>query len=103
MLISIDEKAAFWFKKEFAYTDSIWIRMFPQYAGFGAQNKGYSLAFSAETPANAGYSKEVNGITFFIEGNDVWFFEETETHLSINEYLDELHVTYKEVSLSPVN
>jgi uncharacterized protein YneR len=97
MFISIDESAASWFGKEFEVNKPFSIRMFPQYAGFGQKNKGYSLAFSAETPTNPGYTTEINGITFFVEGNDVWFFEDTETALSINNLLDELHVTYKEV------
>jgi uncharacterized protein YneR len=96
MLLSIDESAATWFNKEFEINKPLSIRMFPQYAGFGEKHKGYSLAFSAETPTNVGFTTEINGITFFIEGNDVWFFEDTETYLSVNDLLDELHVTYIE-------
>ncbi|HEY2421207.1 MAG TPA: hypothetical protein VGI04_07325 [Neobacillus sp.] len=96
MLILIDERATLWFTKEFEIKQPFNIRMFPQYAGFGQQHKGYSLAFSAETPTNAGYTKEINGITFFVEGNDVWFFEDTETALSVDDHIDELQVTYKE-------
>jgi uncharacterized protein YneR len=70
--------------------------MLPQYAGFGQKHKGYSLAFSAETPANMGYAKEINGITFFIEGTDVWFFEDTETFLSANDSLEEIQISFKE-------
>ncbi|MFF2446305.1 HesB/YadR/YfhF family protein [Neobacillus sp. NPDC058068] len=96
MLISFDEKATLWFSKEFEINKPFSIRMFPQYAGFGEKHKGYSLAFSAENPTNAGIIKVINGITFFVEDNDVWFFEDTETYLSVNGLLDELHVTYKE-------
>ncbi|MGG1396447.1 hypothetical protein ABE288_00890 [Bacillus salipaludis] len=94
MFITIDEKAAAWFTKEFELNKPFSIRMFPQYAGFGQKHKGYSLAFSAEIPANVGYSKEVNGITFFVEGNDVWFFEDTQTLLSVDDRLEELQVSY---------
>jgi uncharacterized protein YneR len=96
MFISIDEKAGLWFSNEFEINKPYSIRMFPQYAGFGEKHKGYSLAFSAEYPANAGITKEINGITFFVEDNDVWFFEDTETYLSVDDLLDELQVTYKE-------
>lgn len=96
MLISIDEKAATWFTREFEQNKPFSIRMFPQYAGFGQKHKGYSLAFSAETPANVGYTKELNGITFFVEGNDVWFFEDTETFLSANDNLEEIQISFKE-------
>jgi uncharacterized protein YneR len=103
MFISIDEKASLWFSKEFEIIKPFSIRMFPQYAGFGAKHKGYSLAFSAEQPANLGFKKELNGITFFVEGNDVWFFEETETYLSVDDLLEEIHVTYKEKSALALN
>ena len=103
MFISIDKRATSWFTKEFEINKPFSIRMFPQYAGFGQKHKGYSLAFSAETPTNAGYKKEINGITFFVEGNDEWFFEDTETSLSVDDLLEELKVTYKEEINAAIN
>jgi uncharacterized protein YneR len=94
MMISIDEKAFSWFNKEFELSKPFSIRMFPQYAGLGEKHKGYSLAFSAETPTNAGFTKEMNGITFYVEGNDTWFFDDTETNLSLD-LKDELKVSFK--------
>lgn len=99
MLISIDERAAAWFNKEFEINKPFTIRLYPQYAGFGEKHKGYSLAFSAELPANAGYTTDINGITFYVEGNDVWFFENTETYLSVNDLSEEIIVTYKDPAI----
>jgi uncharacterized protein YneR len=99
MLISIDERAATWFKKEYEMQKPFTIRLYPQYAGFGEKHKGYSLAFSAELPSNAGYAKDINGITFYVEGNDVWFFENTETYLSVNDLSEEIFVTYKDQTI----
>lgn len=96
MFISVDERAATWFSKEFDINKPLTIRMYPQYAGLGEKHKGYSLAFSAESPTNAGFTKEINGITFFIEGNDIWFFEDTKTYLSFNDDLDELQIAYQD-------
>jgi uncharacterized protein YneR len=97
MFISIDERAASWFTREFQFNKPFSIRMFPQYAGFGRKHKGFSLAFSAEKPTNPGYTNVANGITFFIEVNDVWFFEDTETCLTIDNFSNELMVYYKEL------
>ncbi|WP_042455145.1 HesB/YadR/YfhF family protein [Neobacillus dielmonensis] len=97
MLINIDEKAATWFKQEFENNMLSNIRMFPQYAGFGEKNKGFTLAFSAETPANIGLKKQINGITFLVDGNDIWFFEETETCMTVDDQLNELQITYKPI------
>lgn len=93
MFISIDEKAFTWFTKEFDFDKPFSIRLFPQYAGFGEKHKGYSLAFSAETPTSAGFIKEFNGITFYVEENDIWFFNDTETYLTVDPK-NELHVTF---------
>lgn len=103
MMISIDEKASTWFKKEFDFDKPFCIRMFPIYAGLGQKNKGYSLAFSAEAPTNTGFEKEIDGITFYVEDNDVWFFEETQTYLSADEHHLELEILYKEDSGSMIN
>lgn len=99
MLISIDERAAAWFNKEFEINKPFTIRLYPQYAGFGEKNKGYSLAFSAESPTNAGYTKDISGITFYVEGNDVWFFENTETYLSVNDFSEEILVTFRDEAI----
>lgn len=93
MKISIDERAAQWFTNEFEINT---VRMYPQYSGFGDQHKGFSLAFSAEAPSNIGFIQEINGINFFIEGNDVWFFEDTETCLSYNDEINEIQISFKE-------
>ncbi|WP_462408876.1 HesB/YadR/YfhF family protein [Neobacillus sp. Marseille-QA0830] len=98
MLLTIDEKAAAWFKQEFQGTMLSNICMFPQYAGFGEKNKGFTLAFSAETPANIGFTQEIKGITFLVDGNDVWFFEETETCMTVDENIHELQITYKTIN-----
>jgi uncharacterized protein YneR len=95
MVISIDEKALSWFTKEFELDKPFSIRMFPQYAGFGQKHQGYSLAFSAEKPSNAEFMKEINGITFFVEGNDSWFFNDTETYLSVDQ-TEDLTISFKE-------
>jgi uncharacterized protein YneR len=99
MLISIDEKAFAWFTKEFEMKDCLSIRMFPQYAGFGQKHKEFCLGFSAETPSNANYMQEINGVTFYFEENDAWFFHDTETYLSINE-ADELQISFKELVMN---
>ncbi|MEH7072473.1 HesB/YadR/YfhF family protein [Neobacillus drentensis] len=103
MFVSIDKSAVAWFTKEFEFNKPFSIRMFPQYDGFGKMHKGYSLGFSIETPANIGYTHEVDGINFFVEANDVWFFEDTETNLTVDVCLEEIMVTYKDLTGSAVS
>ncbi|MGG5253389.1 HesB/YadR/YfhF family protein [Neobacillus sp. SM06] len=95
MFISIDENAFSWFAKEFELNAPFSIRMYPQYAGFGEKHKGYSLAFSCETPTNPEFTQEIKGITFYVEGNDLWFFNDAETYLTLDP-TEELHVSFIE-------
>jgi len=97
--LSVDKKAFHWFSDEFEIKVPSNIRLFPQYAGFGQKHKGYSLAFSVETPVNAGYSQRMDELTFFIEENDRWFFEDTKTYLYFDEVLKELAVRYEDETL----
>jgi len=99
MILTIDERAFSWFTNEFELKKPLSIRLFPQYAGFGQKHKGYSLAFSAESPANAEFIKEMDGITFYVEGNDLWFFDDAETRISIDDN-GELQVLFKDLSAS---
>ncbi|MBT2691261.1 hypothetical protein J7I93_24300 [Bacillus sp. ISL-47] len=74
-MISIDDKAFKWFENEFQSAKPFSIRLYPQYAGFGEKNKGYSLAFSLEDPTICCEKQERDGITFYVESNDKWFFD----------------------------
>ncbi|WP_210366078.1 hypothetical protein [Bacillus sp. REN3] len=94
MTISIDQKAYKWFENEFDTPKPFFIRLFPQYAGFGDKNKGYSLAFSLETPAVAAEQQEIDGITFYVESNDTWFFNETDVEIKYNDTSEEIFACY---------
>lgn len=94
--MAFDEKALSWFSDEFRITAPLGIRLFPQYNGFGLQHKGYSLAFSAEPATNPSYAAKLNGLTFYIEASDLWFFEDTKTFLFYDESLKELAVRYED-------
>jgi len=97
MTISIDQNAYKWFEKEFDTQKPFYIRLYPQYAGFGDKNKGYSLAFALETPAIAAQQQEIDGITFFVESNDTWFFDETDVEIKYSDAEQEIFALYKEL------
>lgn len=96
-MISIDDKAFKWFENEFQAAKPFSIRLYPQYAGFGEKNKGYSLAFSLEDPFICCEKQERDGITFFVESNDKWFFDETQIEIKFNDDLKEIFTMYKEI------
>ncbi|MEH7443941.1 hypothetical protein V7201_16630 [Bacillus sp. JJ1122] len=97
MTISIDQNAYKWFEREFDTPKPFYIRLYPQYAGFGDKNKGYSLAFARETPSIPAQQQEIDGITFFVESNDTWFFEETNVEIKYSDTEQEIFALYKEL------
>jgi uncharacterized protein YneR len=96
MFLSLDEKAFSWFSDEFEIKAPLSIRLYPQYAGFGQKHKGYTLAFSAEVPTDVSFLKEMNGVIFYVEESDRWFFENTKTILSYDEGIREISIKYEE-------
>ncbi len=96
MTIKIDQEAFKWFEREFNTPKPFHIRLYPQYAGFGDKNKGYSLAFSLEAPAIAAEQHEIDGITFYVESNDTWFFHETDVEIQYSDAAGEIFTNYKE-------
>ncbi|CAM3862582.1 HesB/YadR/YfhF family protein [Mesobacillus zeae] len=95
-MITIENHALKWFESEFSTQKPFFIRLYPQYAGFGEKNKGYSLAFSLEQPANAAEQQEIDGITFYFESNDTWFFQDTDVEIKVCDQTSEICASYKE-------
>ncbi|KKK38492.1 hypothetical protein WQ57_07750 [Mesobacillus campisalis] len=95
-MITIDQNAYKWFEAEFQTQKPFFIRLYPQYAGFGEKNKGYSLAFSLENPNIAATKQEINGITFYVESNDTWFFDETDVDIKFCDNKHEVFASYAE-------
>ena len=95
-MITIENDAFKWFETEFQTQKPYFIRLYPQYAGFGEKNKGYSLAFSLEKPAIAAAQQEISGITFYVESNDTWFFAETQVEIKYCDIKQEIFATYAE-------
>lgn len=96
-MILIDDKAFKWFEAEFQTAKPFSIRLYPQYAGFGEKNKGYSLAFALEVPTNCCEKQERDGITFYVESNDKWFFEQTDIEIKFNDSMSEIYTVYNEI------
>jgi uncharacterized protein YneR len=95
-MITIDQNAYKWFEAEFQTQKPFFIRLYPQYAGFGQKNKGYSLAFSLENPTIAAAKQVINGITFYVESNDTWFFDGTDVDIKYCDNNHEVFASYTE-------
>ena len=92
--IKISDKALAWFKDEMDVSTGDHIRFRVRYGGAGLQ-PGFSLALSSDRPESPAASTDRDGITFFIEGNDDWYFDGHDLTVDYNEQLDEPDCRYE--------
>ncbi|WP_431026773.1 HesB/YadR/YfhF family protein [Lysinibacillus sp. LZ02] len=95
MKIVITEEAFTWFQEEIEVEQGDYIRFYARYGGSSPFHEGFSLGMNRERPHEIGIETDVNGVRFYIEKNDEWFFNEHDLYVSLNEPLDELVYEYK--------
>ncbi|MFX3623355.1 MAG: HesB/YadR/YfhF family protein [Ectobacillus sp.] len=76
MNISVSKEAVQWYKDELMLQEGDFIRFFVQYGGCSTVQKGFSLGVRKDTPMNAAVKTKKDGITFFVEDEDEWYFDD---------------------------
>ncbi|HWI48179.1 MAG TPA: hypothetical protein VNU45_08175, partial [Rummeliibacillus sp.] len=74
MQIVITNQALQWFSDEMEVQPGDTIRFYARYGGSNPFHEGYSLGMSKDEPMNPSVIAKHEGVTFFIEDDDVWFF-----------------------------
>ncbi len=96
MKLEISPRALKWFQEELGLKDGGTVKFFVKYGGSSPVQPGFSLGFSpGETPRLIGASTSAAGILFFIEEDDLWFFDQHDLYVQFNEERDELEFVYK--------
>ncbi|SFL68437.1 Uncharacterized protein YneR [Gracilibacillus orientalis] len=90
MEMSITKPAAKWFIRELDLIEGDAIRFFARYGGFGGVHKGFSLALDNVEPNNPGAEVTEEGIHFFVEESDIWYFDEKNFHIKYSRKYDEI-------------
>ncbi|SHM51833.1 HesB/YadR/YfhF family protein [Gracilibacillus kekensis] len=97
MEIKISDKALEWFKNEVEVNNGDTVKFQAKYGGYSPIHEGFSLAFSLNEPLKDTItSKEKDGITFFIDGTDAWYFEGYNLIVNYDEKIDEVAYDYEE-------
>jgi len=94
MNFSISNEAAEFYKNELNLTKGDQLRFYIRYGGFNSLQKGFSLGIMPDTPSKIGAAVEVDGITFFIEEDDLWYFDEHNFQITFNQQNEELEFNY---------
>lgn len=88
--ILITEEAFQWFKDEFDLEKDDYMRIFVRYGGCGSFQQGFSLGVIKDSPKQAATTLLVNGVTFFVEEEDLWYFENKNIKLDFNKAMKEI-------------
>ncbi|SDL70849.1 HesB/YadR/YfhF family protein [Sediminibacillus halophilus] len=75
MDLQISESATQWYIEELDLDKNEQVRFFVRYGGVGGHQPGFSLGVTREDPENPTADSTVNGIHFFIEEDDSWYFD----------------------------
>lgn len=95
MKISISNSALTWFRDEVGVNKGEMIKFYSQIYGTSPVQEGYALAFTKDnTPIHIAASTETEGIRFYVEETDIWFFNGHDLYVDYNEKKDEIEYTY---------
>lgn len=93
--LRITHEAAKWYKKELELDSGTHLRFYVRY-GFGGYIPGFSLAIDyGNPPYEVHASSDVDGITFFIETKDAWYFDDKDLEVRINQQTQEPEFLHK--------
>ncbi|ENH96862.1 HesB/YadR/YfhF family protein [Gracilibacillus halophilus YIM-C55.5] len=98
MDIQISDEALQWFKNEVDLEEGSTVKFQAKYGGYSPIHEGFSLAFQINEPQeDVIASTEKEGITFFIDTTDAWYFEGYRLHVKYDEELDEVAYEYEKL------
>ncbi|AGT31895.1 HesB/YadR/YfhF family protein [Geobacillus genomosp. 3] len=90
MNIIVTKKAFDWYKRELGLKPGDAIRFFARYGGCSTVQKGFSLGMVKDEPADEPAAQTtVDGVTFFVEDGDQWYFDGHDLTVDLDEKGDE--------------
>lgn len=94
MNLSVSESAREWYERELRPAENDFIRFFVQYGGHSAVQKGFSLGIRIDTPLNPGLITKSKNLTFFVEDDDIWYFDNHDLEITLNEFDEYPKINY---------
>lgn len=89
MQLTVTPKAQEWFEKEVGASPDSGIRFFGKIYGKTEVHEGFSIAMSVEQPEQPLIKEVLNGIPYFIDETDDWFFNGYDLTVDYDELKDE--------------
>lgn len=98
MKVTVTPEVLEWFKKEITMDSHQGIRFFGKVYGSTQVHEGFSVGMSVDQPERPLYQTTIDGILFFVEESDDWFFQGYDMKVEYNEQLKEPAYHFSEVS-----
>ena len=95
MKIVLSDDALNWFKEEMDVESGNSIKFFARYGGVSPLHEGFSLGVRMEEPDEAAIKTEHDGVQYYIESRDEWFFVDHDLHVNVDPKLNELIYSYE--------
>ncbi|MCG7435148.1 HesB/YadR/YfhF family protein [Lysinibacillus fusiformis] len=95
MKIALTDEALQWFKLEMEVEPGDTIRFYARYGGSSPFHEGFSLGMTREEPIGIGAEAVIDGVTYYIDEKDLWFFNDHNLHVDVDASLDELQYEYR--------
>lgn len=88
MNLTITDEASNWFINELKLTEGDSIKFFGSVYG---PHNGFSVTIGKVVPSRPFHITEKNGIQFFVEKSDAWFFDNDDLQITFDKKLEEPH------------
>lgn len=95
MKMTMSQPAIDWYKNELDLKSGDSIRFHIRYGGCSTVQKGFSLGIVQENPDQPAATVEQDGLTFFVEEQDEWYFDGHDLHITMDEELNEPKFGYE--------
>ncbi|WP_424767424.1 HesB/YadR/YfhF family protein [Paenibacillus sp. sgz302251] len=90
MKLVVEQPAARWYKTEMGLADGDAIRIYVRLGGCGSVHPGLSLGVIKDIPRSIGVSDVVEGVTYYMEEDNLWYLENKTLHISFDEKYEEI-------------
>ncbi len=94
MNIRISNEAAQWFIEEMDVETGDSIRFFARYGGSSPLHEGFSLGVIREQPDEVAVETVLDGVRYYVETRDLWYFDGHDLQVGVNRDLEELQYDY---------
>lgn len=95
MKLQVTETAAKWYREELQLEEGKTLHFYVRYGGVGGHQPGFSLAISPDDKKEPVAETTVNGITFFVENDDNWYFDGADLIVDYDEDKQEPSFNYQ--------